>query len=113
MATNLVRNYSREEAEHLLNSSFAQYRTDKEVVVVEQLADRNAAYLASYREKMRCDKGDFESYWKLSEKIARLELSVKAREAETEREKTRRAIAAAGPAQIWAVRTSGSTARWW
>ena len=106
MATNLVRNYYREEAEHLLNSSFAQYRTDKEVVVVEQLVDRNAAYLASYREKMRCDRGDFEEYWKLSEKLIRLELSVKAREAENERDRIRRALAAAAPGQVWAVRTS-------
>ncbi|MEX2551889.1 MAG: DEAD/DEAH box helicase [Actinomycetota bacterium] len=106
MATNLVRNYSREEAEHLLNSSFAQYRTDKEVVVVEQLADRNTAYLASYREKMHCDLGDFEEYWRLNEKLTRLELSLRAREADNERSEIRRALAAAAPGQVWSVRTS-------
>lgn len=106
MATNLVRNYSQDQAEHLLNSSFAQYRTDKEVVVVEQLADRNAAYLASYREKMQCDRGNFEQYWDLRERLVRLELSVRAREAETERAKVKRALGAAAPGQVWAVKTS-------
>ncbi|MGQ0680592.1 MAG: DEAD/DEAH box helicase [Actinomycetota bacterium] len=106
MATNLVRNYSREEAEHLLNSSFAQYRTDKEVVVVEQLVDRNAAYLASYREKMQCSRGHFEQYWEIRERLGRLELSVKSREAENERTRVKRALASAAPGQVWAVRAS-------
>lgn len=106
MATNLLRNYSRQEAEHLLNSSFAQYRTDKEVVVVEQLADRNAAYLASYREKMRCDRGDYEQYFGLRENLTRLELSLKAGQAEARRTKVRQALAGAVPGQVWAVKTS-------
>ncbi|HEX2178980.1 MAG TPA: helicase-related protein, partial [Actinomycetota bacterium] len=106
MATNLVRNYSREEAEHLLNSSFAQYRTDKDVVVVEQLVDRNEAYLASYREKMHCDKGDFEDYWRLRETYHRLSLSVKAREAEHSRNQIEKALATIGPGEVWQVRTS-------
>jgi len=106
MATNLVRNYSREEAEHLLNSSFAQYRTDKDVVVVEQLVDRNEAYLASYREKMTCDKGDFEDYWRVREAYQRLNQSAKVREAENERVRIERALASVSAGEVWDVRTS-------
>jgi len=40
MATNLIRNYSREQAHHLLNSSFAQYRADKDVAVLKQRLSR-------------------------------------------------------------------------
>ena len=62
MAVNLVRNYDLEEAEHLVNSSFAQFQTDREVVRLEQTKERSDAYLASYRERMRCDRGDIHEY---------------------------------------------------
>lgn len=62
MAVNLVRNYDLDEAEHLVNSSFAQFQTDREVVRLEQTKERSDAYLASYRERMRCDRGDINEY---------------------------------------------------
>jgi ATP-dependent RNA helicase HelY len=62
MAVNLVRNYDRAEAEHLVNSSFSQFQTDRDVVKLEQTRERSAAYLASYRERMHCDLGDFDEY---------------------------------------------------
>src|SRR3954451_15501117 len=65
MAVNLVRNYSREEAHHLLNSSFAQFLADRGVVSLERQLERDRAYLDGYREQMRCDLGDFEEYWAL------------------------------------------------
>jgi ATP-dependent RNA helicase HelY len=68
MAVNLVRNYTREQAHHLLNSSFAQFLADRGVVVLEQQLERDEAYLAGYRESMRCHLGDFEEYWRLREK---------------------------------------------
>ena len=103
MATNLVRNYSQEEAEHLLNSSFAQYHADKDVVVMERLIERNEAYLASYREKMACDRGDFEEYWRLRDRSARLERSL-ARWQQTEgREQTRSALSSARPGQVYVI----------
>ncbi|HEX6230412.1 MAG TPA: DEAD/DEAH box helicase [Actinomycetota bacterium] len=72
MAVNLVRNYSREEAHHLLNSSFAQFLADRAVVALERQLERDKAYLAGYREQMRCDLGDFEEYWGLREKAVRI-----------------------------------------
>jgi ATP-dependent RNA helicase HelY len=103
MATNLVRNYTQEEAEHLLNSSFAQYHADKDVVVMEQLIERNEAYLASYREKMACDRGDFEEYWKLRDRAARLERSLSRWQQTEGREQTRSALSAARPGQVYVI----------
>src|SRR5947208_16121762 len=68
MAVNLVRNYSPEEARHLLNSSFAQFLADRGVVAMERPLERAKAYLAGYREQMRCHLGNFEEYWDLRER---------------------------------------------
>ena len=67
MAVNLVRSYDRTEAEHVVNSSFAQFQADREIVTLEQSRERLAAYLASYRDRMRCDRGDIEEYRALRE----------------------------------------------
>src|SRR4029450_9973847 len=65
MAVNLVRNYTPEEARHLLNSSFAQFLADRGVVALERQLERDRAALNGYREQMRCRLGDFEEYWDL------------------------------------------------
>ncbi len=65
MAVNLVRNYDQGEAEHLVNSSFAQFQADRDVVKIERTLEQSSAYLASYRERMACELGDFGEYWKL------------------------------------------------
>jgi ATP-dependent RNA helicase HelY len=65
MAVNLVRNYDHAEAQHLVNSSFAQFQTDRDVVQLEQTRERLEAYLASYRTRMQCDLGDLEEYREL------------------------------------------------
>ena len=62
MAVNLVRNYERDEAGHLVNSSFAQFQADRDVVQLEKTRERSEAYLASYRERMTCDRGDVAEY---------------------------------------------------
>ncbi len=68
MAVNLVRNYTRDEAHHLLNSSFAQFLADRGVVTLERELERDRAQLATFREQMRCHLGDFAEYWSLREK---------------------------------------------
>ena len=103
MATNLVRNYSQDEAEHLLNSSFAQYHADKDVVVMERLIERNEGYLASYREKMACDRGDFQEYWSLRDRSSRLERSLSRWQQTEGREQTRSALSAARPGQVYII----------
>jgi len=68
MAVNLVRNYTRDEAHHLLNSSFAQFLADRGVVTLERELERDRAQVATFREQMRCHLGDFAEYWSLREK---------------------------------------------
>ena len=70
MAVNLVRNYDREDAEHLVNSSFAQFQGDREIVHLVKTRERQEAYLATYRERMACDLGDIEQYLGLLEQAS-------------------------------------------
>ncbi len=72
MAVNLVRNYDQTEAEHLVNSSFAQFQADRDVVRIERTKENSEAYLASYRERMECDRGDFHEYWQLLQQLRKL-----------------------------------------
>lgn len=73
MTVNLIRNYTPEEARHLLNSSFAQFLADRGVVSLERQLERDRAAIEGYREAMRCDRGDFEEYWRLRERARRVE----------------------------------------
>ena len=73
MAVNLVRTYDKAEAEHLVNSSFAQFQADRDVVRLERTRERLDAYLASYRERMECDRGDFAEYRELVDELRALE----------------------------------------
>jgi ATP-dependent RNA helicase HelY len=72
MAVNLVRNYTLEDAHHLLNSSFAQFLADRSVVTLERQIERDRAYLEGYRRSMACDRGDFAEYWALRERAQRI-----------------------------------------
>ena len=72
MAVNLVRNYSREEAHHLLNSSFAQFLADRGVVALERQLEKDKSSLSGYRDQMGCDLGDFWEYWSLGERARRI-----------------------------------------
>ncbi|MGH2806262.1 MAG: DEAD/DEAH box helicase [Actinomycetota bacterium] len=69
MAVNLVRNYDRSEAQHLVNSSFAQFQADRDVVKLERDREEKEAYLASYRDRMHCERGDIEEYKELLERV--------------------------------------------
>ncbi|MGH2698239.1 MAG: DEAD/DEAH box helicase, partial [Actinomycetota bacterium] len=71
MAVNLVRNYDRADAEHLVNSSFAQFQGDRDIVHLEKTRERQEAYLASYRERMTCELGDIEDYLELLKAVDR------------------------------------------
>lgn len=73
MAVNLVRNYDLQEAEHLVNSSFAQFQSDRSVVRLERMREQNEAYLASYRDRMTCELGDFEEYREMKIRLQKIE----------------------------------------
>jgi ATP-dependent RNA helicase HelY len=62
MAVNLVRQVGSAAARKLLESSFAQFQTDRAVVGLSRQLRRNEEGLAGYRDAMTCHLGDFEEY---------------------------------------------------
>ncbi|MET0422152.1 MAG: DEAD/DEAH box helicase [Acidimicrobiia bacterium] len=62
MAANLVRRYSKFEAHHLLNLSFAQFHADRDVVALERQLERTRTNLARQRELIPGDLGEIEEY---------------------------------------------------
>jgi ATP-dependent RNA helicase HelY len=62
MAVNLVRQFGRERARELLESSFAQFQADRAVVGLSRQLRRAEEALDGYREAATCDKGDFMEY---------------------------------------------------
>ncbi len=65
MAANLVRRYPPEAARHLLNLSFAQFTSDRDVVRLEAQVERTTQLLAMARNEATCDLGDVEEYRRL------------------------------------------------
>jgi ATP-dependent RNA helicase HelY len=72
MAVNLVRNYPRDQAHQLLNSSFAQFLTDRGVVALERQRERDRRAIEGYRRNLACHIGDFEEYWDLVSQARRI-----------------------------------------
>lgn len=68
MSVNLVRNYSPEQAQTLLNSSFAQFLADRGVVALERQIRADELALEELRAGLKCHLGDFEEYWALKER---------------------------------------------
>jgi ATP-dependent RNA helicase HelY len=62
MAVNLVRQFGRNRARELLESSFAQFQADRAVVGLARQLRRAEEALDGYREAATCDKGDFMEY---------------------------------------------------
>ena len=65
MAVNLARNYTEEQAHHLLNSSFGQFLADRKVVGLERELQRETEAIEGYRANMLCHLGDFDEYWSM------------------------------------------------
>ncbi len=73
MALNLLHNYSLEESTKIINSSFAQYAADRDVVKLEKAKSKHQRIIDQLRAEMTCEKGDAESYLRLRGEISRLE----------------------------------------
>ena len=69
MAANLVQRYPADVAHHLLNLSFAQFQTDRDVVGLERQLGRSRELLARHREMSRRGPGDVEEYRRLSSAV--------------------------------------------
>jgi ATP-dependent RNA helicase HelY len=106
MAVNLVRNYTPQEAHHLLNSSFAQFLADRGVVALERDLERRRAYVAGYREQMRCHLGDFEEYWSLRERAERIRDEARRGQREARSAAVREGLAALRPGDVVFVPTA-------
>ena len=100
MAVNLVRNYSPEEAHHLLNSSFAQFLADRGVVSLERQLERDRAYLDGYHRSMACDRGDFVAYWRLRQRAKRIREDARRARARGTEQDTREALARLRPGDV-------------
>jgi ATP-dependent RNA helicase HelY len=66
MAANLVQRYPADVAHHLLNLSFAQFQTGRDVVGLERQLERAREQLARHRDTSRRGPGDVEEYRRLS-----------------------------------------------
>ena len=62
MAVNLVRQFGRETARELLESSFAQFQADRAVVGLARQVRKAEEALAGYADAIACDRGDFMEY---------------------------------------------------
>jgi ATP-dependent RNA helicase HelY len=100
MTVNLVRNYTPEEAHHLLNSSFAQFLADRGVVALERARKRHLEALAGYRANMVCHLGDFSEYWALVEKARRLRQEDQQGRARAHAESVREGVASLRPGEV-------------
>jgi ATP-dependent RNA helicase HelY len=62
MAANLVRSYTSDQAHHLLNLSFAQYQSDRDVVKLEARLERRQRHLDDLLERAQSPFGDIDDY---------------------------------------------------
>ncbi|HWC10115.1 MAG TPA: DEAD/DEAH box helicase, partial [Acidimicrobiales bacterium] len=69
MAANLVRRYPADTAHHLLNLSFAQYRTDRDVVRLEAQLEKTDTFLQAARAEATCERGDVAEYRALVRRV--------------------------------------------
>jgi ATP-dependent RNA helicase HelY len=100
MAVNLVRNYSREQAHHLLDSSFAQFLADRGVVALKRQLERDKTDLTSLRDRMECHLGDFGEYWSLLERASRLREEARKGRERVRAESVRTALAELRPGDV-------------
>jgi ATP-dependent RNA helicase HelY len=92
MAANLVGTYTSDEAHHLLNLSFAQYQSDRDVVRLETRTDRVRTALEEARAHAVSPYGDIWAY--------RRELESRRRERREAEDAVERALAALRPGDV-------------
>ena len=73
MAVNLLHYHDMEEAVHLLNSSFAQFHADRDVVKLERSKGKMVKRLRTHEKKIACERGDAAKYFKLHTEVTRME----------------------------------------
>jgi ATP-dependent RNA helicase HelY len=108
MTVNLVRRYSSETAHHLLNLSFAQFHTDRDVVALERQLERNRADLQRAREAKTSDRRNAKVD-RLERDVKRLERRVRGRTESLARQldQVRSVLESWGYVEGWALSPAG------
>jgi len=73
MAVNLARTYSVPQALALIEKSFAQFLVEKQSAGLQAQVGRSDTFLAGYRDRTACDRGDFDEYWSLVRRVREAE----------------------------------------
>lgn len=76
MAVNLLRHHAMEDAVHLLNSSFAQFHADRDVVRLERSRARMSKRMRGQEKKVVCERGKAWEYFVLRNEVSRMEKEV-------------------------------------
>ena len=102
MAANLVRRYTKFEAHHLLNLSFAQFHADRDVVTLERQLDRTKHQLTRQRELIGDDFDALQEY-----RALQTELDTLRRNSATSGRRITEAMEALRPGDVLVVRRRG------
>ena len=73
MAVNLVHQVGRRRARRLLESSFAQFQTDRSAVALASRRTRLAEAVEGYRQALQCERGDVVEYMQMRRTLGTLE----------------------------------------
>jgi ATP-dependent RNA helicase HelY len=92
MAVNLTGRVGRAEAATLLESSFAQFQSDRGVIGLTRQIRRNTDLMAELTEKMACGQGDFAQYADLRRQLSELETGMSRRKAVARRAEAARSL---------------------
>ena len=100
MAVNLVRNYTREQAHHLLELLLRAVPGGPGVVALDRELERSAEALEGYRRQMHCHLGDFREYWRLREKATSVREEARKGRERTRSDSVRAALSALRPGDV-------------
>ncbi|MGP5076751.1 RNA helicase [Brachybacterium alimentarium] len=89
MAVNLLDRFDLGRARETLETSFAQFQTDRSVVGLARKARELEDTVESYRQAVTCDLGDMESYAEIQEQISAREKTLSQTRAAADRDRTR------------------------
>lgn len=89
MAVNLLERFDLSRARETLETSFAQFQTDRSVVGLARRARELEDTAESYREAVTCDRGDLSEYAELQERITAREKTLSRARAAADGDRTR------------------------
>ncbi len=100
MAVNLLRRHTREQAESLLEASFAQFQADRAVAGLASRARELEQALEGYRRNLDCEHGDWDEYWRLRTRLAEQEEQLAERRGDSRARALHDGLAALQPGDV-------------